>query len=140
MTADRERRARLEAAQQRVARARAALEGAPDVEADLAPLRAEVARLLVELRALGPRADSQLASVDAGRAALRRAKAERWGGVGLRAALVFGSLGAAAVGAVLGGLALYLFAVLGWPGLPVGASVCGAGGLVFLGWRLGRAS
>lgn len=150
MTGDRERRARLEAAQARLARARAASAAPPDVEAEVAPLRDEAARLEAEGAELQARLEASardLSSAEGGLAEARRARLiARSRTRDTRTIGVLVTLGGAAVGGVVGAVGLYLGVVLAGEvtlgPLAAGAVVSALGGVAaaVAAYRLGKAS
>ena len=141
MSAERERRAQLELAQDRVRRAQAALAAAPDVEDELAPLRDEQLRLERELAPLQAQVDARETALAASQAALGRAQRVRWGGLGARAVLFVGGLLGAAVGAAAGALVLAWLAASATPTMGLGAvALAGSVALAGIAWVLGRAS
>lgn len=140
MSIERERRARLEAAQERIRRAKAALLVAPDVEAELAPLRDEAVRLRAELGTLQPQVAVGAAEAAGREDALARAQRLRWSSVGRRAFTFVGGISGLAIGAAAGLLVFFELADAGRTDLVLLAAALGSAALVAIGWRLGRAS
>jgi hypothetical protein len=137
-------RARLEALQARAQQARATLAQPPQVDEEVAALRAEVARLTERRNALRAQGAALTSAVREQEHAVRRVKQERRtalgrvlgrGGAGLAA-----SLGGGILGGSLGGLLLGLVASGGYT--PVSWAVMGTGALVWtwILFRLGKAS
>ena len=145
MTADRELRERLEAVQARLGRAKAALAAPPEVEAELAPLRDEQARLTAARQALTPRAEAGATELEVAEDALSQALRTQRGLLGRSLSVgmlrVLTGAGASAIGGLVGALALYLGLVLGLPApLTTAGPIAGAALAAWTAWRLGRVS
>ena len=138
---DRELRERLEAAQARSAFSRVKLAESPDVEAEIAPLRDEAERLERGRNHLWLAAEDRDRATQGLRRSVDAAGRIRMSDFGknqgyllVRTAL---GLGAAAVGAVSGGLLLTMLGYLGTPWLVTGSAiscvVC-----AWVNWRIGH--